>query len=350
MTIEAIGKTQALCSINANTQIKKTTLLDEKIAAFSSDSIDVNIVPSQYLPTFQWAENATGKPIAYKTKESMDNYIKSLNGLSQDSYDPQGFLSSIGVNNISTGGRRDVDSRLAVVKSDYKPHNTLWGHELFIQKWFFNLDKSHPAIFNIVAAIVNPILNLFSKVTRKWDKPYNGNAVDMKNFEPKISFNPRFGNDFHLGSIDPAHQQFYGTYYTARQLGFSDAQAQRIAKADLAIDDTSKTGPNPVGGMERHFNLNSSGEEDTRLIWAQKHLAAAIKFAKQGNWEQAEYEIGFGLHGLQDVFGHGQINPAHHAAVGSFPDDVSYNPVSLAEATNATTAYLLKYIEMVFSK
>jgi hypothetical protein len=83
------------------------------------------------------------------------------------------------------------------------------------------------------------------------------------------------------------------------------------------------------------------------VVYAAQHLSAAIELAKVGSFNEAEIELGVGLHALQDVFAHGQITTAMHAVIGEFPDEVDLHPLALYEATLATAAYLVAYLEAI---
>lgn len=369
MVVNSISQTSIVSPVITPTQVPAKVQAEPKVDTFSVDKVQIDIIPQDYEKILKWVEETTGKPIAYKTKEALDNYLKSLNGLPQQAYDPYGFLFTIGVNNAKSAGRGNEQHRAAVLKSGFTPHNTLFGKEIFIQKWFFALNKQTPELFDAIAGPINSALTIYSKTVKKWEQPYNGGIIDVKNngnteawkvygntevaklkMEGKDlnPINALFGDDFHAGIPDGTiSHQMYGSYYMAKKLGFSNEQALRIARADFAIDESGKTTSSPIGAMDRHFNMNDIGREDTRIIWATKHLNLAIKLAQESKFEQAEKELGFGLHGLQDLFAHGQIEPSWHATMGSFPDDVSYNPIAMAEATTATYGYLQTYLDKI---
>ena len=260
-----------------------------------------------------------------------ESYMKTLKGgISQDKYDSDKFLESkLGMKDVVTGGRTNEQFRLELLSNDYTPTNTLFGKKIFIQQWFFQLTKKNPKVYDIIAKPISGFINLFSQLKHKWEKEYNGDL--------KVATD-RFAEDVHYGKE-------YGSYFIAQQIGFTDEEADRIAKADQSIDEKWGTKPSLMGAIDRHFNLNPLGKEDTRLIWADKHLSLAISLMQKGKNEDAQTELGYGLHSLQDLFSHGQITSAMHATIGYFPDEVKYNAASLAEATAATYAYLSKYYE-----
>ena len=74
-------------------------------------------------------------------------------------------------------------------------------------------------------------------------------------------------------------------------------------------------------------------------------MDAAVELAKRGDFAQAEREIGYGLHSIQDAFAHGHIRLASHAVTDNIPDGVNYNPVGAYEATLATIGYLKRYMD-----
>ena len=371
MVVNAISNTTVVAPVMVANPIQATkqTTVESKINAFSVDKLEINTTPQDYEKILKWVEETTGRPIGYKTKEALNNYLKSMKGFPQEVYDPYDFLPAIGVTNAKSSGRGNDQHRAAVEKSDYTPHNTLWGKEIFVQKWFFTLSKKAPELYDAIAGPVNTALTIYAQKTRPWEKPYNGGILNVRNnsnpeawkmygntevAKQKIDgqdlkpINALFGDDFHAGIPDGTiSHQLYGSYYMAKKLGFTDAQALRISKADFAIDENGKTTSSPIGAMDRHFNMNDIGHEDTRLIWATKHLNVAINLAQKGDFEQAEKELGFGLHSLQDLFAHGQVEPAIHATLGGFPDDVSYNPIAMAEATTATYGYLQTYLDRI---
>lgn len=150
-----------------------------------------------------------------------------------------------------------------------------------------------------------------------------------------------------MPTLDDPDGTRYGTYAIARNLGFSEEQAHRVAVTCFAVDRNhtpyGKTGPSPLDQMDRHFNLDRGGQ-DTRMVWASRHLQQAIAFGRETSYDEAEVELGMGLHSLQDAFAHGQLTPSMHGVIGEFPDNVTYSPVSFYEATGATVAYLRAYL------
>jgi hypothetical protein len=133
-------------------------------------------------------------------------------------------------------------------------------------------------------------------------------------------------------------------------MGFPDDAARRLGEICNGVDGDSdvkvpypNTGPMPLQGIDRHFNLDRK-HEDTRYVWAQRHLQAAIAFGKQTSWVEAETELGMGLHSLQDSFAHGQVTPYLHGTIGEFPDDLRFDPIAYLEAEKATRGYIRAYL------
>ncbi len=355
--------------------------------------------PEDYQTVFKWVEKVTGKPIAYQTPAAQKAYIEAIQGKPQEAYDPQGFLAGIGVKGAVTYGRDDKGVHKLVTTIDYTPNSTHVSKPLQVfQKvafWFF---KHFPKAFGWVANKVDDLY--FVKKDMKaqtWIKTpvpqppialqdplipkellkqvYAGTqsaqALDAgwkvtpasifdKHFlnAPQGELSGLFEDDFHMGVPDHDHgegEQHYGSYAIAKQLGFSDEQARRIGTANFDMDLNNTAYGNsdafPDGIPSKHFDLNKDkpGQQDTRFIWAQRHLDAAVELAKRGHFDQAEKELGYGLHGVQDAFAHGHINISSHAVTGEIPDAVKYNPVAAYEATLATIGYLHAYITRVMA-
>lgn len=352
--------------------------------------------PEDYGRIFDWVEQVTGAPIALQTPKARQAYIEAIQGKPQQAYDTQGFLDSIGVHNARTYGRDDRGVHRLVTSIDgFSPHSHHVSKPLQIaQKTFFWVFKTFPKTFDKIANLVDK--HYFTRKDNKaqsWinvpvpqpgispDEPllppqqvkasYNGNLFSryLKQgqlpstqviFDRYFSHNPPkeigllFEHDFHKGVPQPGETPHnYGTYAIARQLGFSHEQATRFGTAnyDMDLNNTiyGDTDAFPDAKPSRHFNLNKERPEqgDTRFIWAQKHLEAAVELARRGRFDQAERELGYGLHSIQDAFAHGHIRLASHAVTGQIPDGVPYNPVGAYEATKATIGYLKAYIERI---
>lgn len=310
-------------------------------------------------------QQITGKPLGFKNQKGVDAYVRSIEqGKSQDQYDRTDFLGgTLGLKGLQASGRTDRPTVRSLRDIDgYRPNNELLGMPILPQQLAYSLAKGSPTVFMWVAGAANPVLEAFAKLEDKWDKPFvpaqtahpTGETVEVR--YAGVAHAPRalplrFSDDFHSGipELDqPAHG--YGTYAIARATGFTDAQARRIGLMAAGVDHNvtpyGRTSPSPFDAIDRHFNLDRA-HEDTRLIWAGRHLQQAILFAKQGAFDEAEVELGVGLHSLQDEFAHGQLSPAVHATVGELPDRVDLNPIAVAEATAATQAYLRAYLTAI---
>lgn len=395
---------QQVAPLKPTTQALGTDRLLVKPKALFTNEIRFSMTPPKertwqdYQKMLQWTERVTGKPTAYQTPESQHAYIKSIQGKPQEHYDTTGFLKSIGVERAQTYGRDDagVHSLLKTIKytpnseevslplrlaqkaaywtflkmpkvfnklGDFADKHFLTKKDMKQQSWI-NMQVPQPGI-HASEPLVNPkvIQERYGKtVVAQTQLSGKGvpqtQAVFDKYFaeSPQPGIGVMFEGDFHMGVPEPdSGEQNYGSYAIAKRLGFSHESAARIATAnfdtDLNVTEYGKTDAFPDGLPSRHFNLNKKNPQagDTRFIWAQRHLDAAVALAKRGRFEQAEKELGYGLHGIQDAFAHGHIRLASHAITDNIPDGVDYNPIGAYEATVATVGYLNKYIEMVLA-
>lgn len=311
----------------------------------------------------------TGKPLNFANATQEAAYVRSLSHTPQSDYDPEGFLTKLGLWGIKGAGRKDDAFIEAAVTTDWKPDNkTASGKSIWIQGYLYDKLLHHSPVFRAVAAIGDPVIQAYSKIRHLWKKPFHAqqtahptgqtpqqryaNALSGKAGNDDLL---DWGEDFH-GGVPGEHihegQEGYGTWAIARGLGFTAEQAKRLGEMcnGVDIDKTpyGKTKPKPVGQIDRHFNMNRKGE-DSRLIWAQRHLQQAIAFGRQGAFDEAETELGVGLHSLQDLFAHAQATPSVHATMGDFLDMVGYSPVGMVEATVATRNYLRAYLKGITS-
>lgn len=347
-----------------------------------------------YQNIFAWVEEVTGKPIAYQNDRSQAAYIASIQGDNQEKYDTQGFLKTLGVQGAQTYGRNDKGVHHLLTTIDYTPNSEEVSKVLQIaQKTFFWFFERFPKTFDKVANVADkyyferkdtkaqswindavpangipqkPVLpadqvkahyrdNLLSRFAAQNIAMQSQDYFDryFKN-SPPAELGALFEDDFHMGVPKPGETPHnYGTYAIATQLGFSHDQAVRFGTAnfdmDLNVTEYGDTDAFPNARPSRHFNLNKHQPEkgDTRFIWAQRHLDAALELAKRGEFEQAEREIGYGLHSIQDAFAHGHIRLASHAITDNIPDGVDYNPVGAYEATLASIGYLKRYMDAI---
>ncbi|HEY9722385.1 MAG TPA: hypothetical protein V6D47_10240 [Oscillatoriaceae cyanobacterium] len=313
------------------------------------------------------AEALIGAKLAFKDDSELVPYLASLaHALPVSSYDPQGYLHGLGIENPVASGRTDNDTFAAVrqIKS-YTVGITIGTHELASQAMAYNAAFEHPETYAAAAVVLNPMLEAYSRLRALWrrrfvpaQKVHPTGLTPVQRYPQAYGTTPAasayhllFDTDFHSGEPSTSlagRTGAYGTYNIALRLGFSDDSARRIAESCNDVDFPNKTPyghtePLPFGSMDRHFNLDRHGE-DTRYVWAQRHFQAALSYASQTSYNEAEVELGVGLHSLQDSFAHGQLTPCLHGTIGDFPDNVCYNPVGFLEATQATEAYLRRYL------
>ncbi|MFP5504131.1 MAG: hypothetical protein ACLGIN_16725 [Candidatus Sericytochromatia bacterium] len=317
-------------------------------------------IPQSLRKAVRQAEHLMGKPTAFKNDKELDAYLRSMaTARPQADYDREGFLASLKLGTLYGPGREDAPTLEAVRQLEgFRPGTMIGDHEVLPQVLAFKIAMAKPAFFLKVIRGTNAAVEALSKRKALWKKPFSSPQKAAPTGETPTAHYPRamkllsarFGKDFHSGvpTIDDPDGTRYGTYAIARNLGFSDAQAQRMAVTCFAVDKNTtpygKTGPSPLDQMDRHFNLDRKGQ-DTRMVWASRHLQQAIAFARETAYDQAEIELGMGLHSLQDSFAHGQITPSMHGVIGEFPDSVLYSPVSFYEATGATVAYMQAYLQ-----
>jgi hypothetical protein len=412
-TPRPVGTQPIKFAASAATSVAEPQQVAEKVAVKpTAQPLGAKVVPSRpslsqsglktwedYETVFKWVEEVTGKPIAYQTPESQHAYIQAIQGKPQEYYDPKGFLASLGVTGAMTYGRDDKGVHKLISTIDYTPNSTNVSKPLQVfQKFAFWFFKHFPKSFDWIANKADnlyfvkkdmkaktwintpvpqpPIALKDPLIPKELLKQVYGNTQTIKSLNagwsistaslfdkhflnaPESELSSLFEDDFHMGIPSGDHdagEQHYGTFAIAKQLGFSDEQARRIGTADFDMDLNNTAYGNsdafPDGIPSKHFDLNKDkpGEEDTRFIWAQRHLDAAVELAKRGHFEQAEKELGYGLHGIQDAFAHGHIRIASHAVTGEIPDAVKYNPVAAYEATLATIGYMHTYLTRVMA-
>src|SRR4051812_40200692 len=98
--------------------------LATQVGAEVARAIEPAPKPSTDAPTGTWADG-------YKDAHAHQVYEQSLNGLPVKSYDPQGFLASLGLDDVRAAGRTDADLFRAFSVTDYKPQQ----HYLPGPKW-----------------------------------------------------------------------------------------------------------------------------------------------------------------------------------------------------------------------
>jgi hypothetical protein len=316
-------------------------------------------IPQTLRKAVREAERLMGKPVAFKNAKELDAYLLSMaKARPESTYDREGFLASLRLKSVLGPGREDAPTLDAVRQVDgFRPGTHVGDHEVLPQVLAFKIAMAKPALFLKLIPSSNAAVEALSKRKALWKKPFSpaqkphptGETPTVHYPHAMRQLPPRFGNDFHSGvpTIADPDGTRYGTYAIARHMGFSEDQASRMGATCFAVDRNhtpyGKTGPSPLHQMDRHFNLDRGGQ-DTRMVWASRHLKQAIAFAQETSYDEAEVELGMGLHSLQDAFAHGQITPSMHGVIGEFPDNVTYSPVSFYEATGATVAYLRAYL------
>lgn len=324
---------------------------------YDPDQIHLTSNPREAM---QMIIKVTGKPLGYKTPAQEAAYIESLDmGTPVAKYDPEGFMATLGLTGIKGAGRNDDSFVHAVRQTDYKPDTEVGGEPIWVQgKMFDKLLNNRPA-FDKVKNSVGVAMDSRANKRKDWTKPLPDKQKLRPTGEtpaqrypnvlkgiPNTAPAPRWHSDFHHGAD-------YGTEAIAKAMGFNSKQAARFATNSDGVDSGKtpygSTGPHPVGALDRHFNFNRDGQ-DTRLIFAKKHLERAIEYGRKGAYDEAEIEIGVGLHSLQDLFAHAQSSTSVHATMGGFLDEPKYSPVGMVEATVATRNYMKAYVNGLTSK
>ncbi|MDB5100091.1 MAG: hypothetical protein JWM80_4512 [Cyanobacteria bacterium RYN_339] len=301
------------------------------------------------------ARELLGIEAGFKDDTELVPYLASLvRAKSVEVYDREGFLHQLGIDKPLSTGKTDWDTFPAVCAiKGYTPGAVFGEHELRSQKLAWKIASSFPRMYTVLARAVNPALEATCRLRAPWKKPFvvhqTAHATGQtapERYKYKLQFDP----DVHNGvpGTQPPGRKAYGTYTIALGLGFPAEAAARVGKTCNDVDEDGgvpypDTGPYPGSGLDRHFNLDRKGQ-DTRLVWAKRHLAQAIAFGRQTAWVEAEIELGVGLHSLQDSFAHGQLTPYLHGTIGEYPDDLRFNPIGYVEVAKATQAYLKAYL------
>jgi len=191
------------------------------------------------------------------------------------------------------------------------------------------------------------------------------NPVVMK--DPEGMWDSRI----HYGSVE-----YGGTLQWAQDVGFTEKQAEVIARANDGVDAWyGGMSPFPIiGRQDYHFNTGdapSNSVGDTRIIASEDRLRMAIDFKKAAIEcrkkgmddvatvfeESALKNLGIGLHSLQDVYAHtdelvskglydSHADPRNPFNNGkNLADDPKYRPVRFETTKNASKAYLERYLE-----
>jgi hypothetical protein len=357
MQVEQTLKTTPVAPVPPHDGTKPSSKSKELALPPKAYNPDVIYLSTDRRQEMQMVVTATGEPLGFKTPKQEASYLKSLEMAAPvEQYDPKGFLKSLGLWGIVGSGRGDDAFVTAVKDTDYKPH---FGPKKFpiaipgfIMKGMVNGSPSYEA----VQGFVDPALSAYTNKRALWKKPLEPaqkpkptDVTPQQRYAQPLSGTAGmvdWGSDFHDGEDQGKHG--YGTFQIAVGMGFTEAQARRFSHNDSGVDTNKtpygKTGPIVIGQMDRHFNFDRKGE-DTRILWARRHLELAIEYGRKGAFDEAEVELGVGLHSLQDLFAHAQLNPTVHATLGKFVDDPQWSPVSMVEATVATRNYLKAYLK-----
>ena len=303
-------------------------------------------------------------------------------GRSVASFDPAGYLSEVGVPQSLTAGRTNSEMLRAfhlvnVYRPDprYFPFSKKTGAR--IQKIFLTLSRISPSLVAALDRLIDPpVVRMTEKKyrTNRYHKfPYGRFEEIIKGTQSDLSKEarylgilrrqvPQFAWDRgpHTGSIDSQRRtgEDFGTYDIAVKFGFSREQARCMATkcydVDVSLthyhDPLSRGKPRTtgtvgaIGDIQRHYNRNPSGAEDSRITAARIHLDRALRLADDRFYDAAEQEFGIGLHSLQDIFSHAQLTPSVHTCLGEFPDLVKYHPLAMFETALATEGYIKKFI------
>jgi hypothetical protein len=310
---------------------------------------------------------------AYKDPEAYRATIAALPRIPVEKYDPAGFLASIGVEAPVACSRTDESLLSAWRLTDYQPdprYLPVPGAVAGPTQWvLLGGAKGSPwAIQGVVHGLTAMIITGMEAPDKKDPFPFGQDSDIATPSATTESISERYsgvlarrpsalgwGQGVHTGSITPEETgEAWGTFDIARALGFDDAQARRIAVENYAVDlnQTHYTGRITTAGsggakgdLHWHFNRADAGQEDTRIAAAKVHLDRAVRFAKDRFYDAAEREVGIGLHGLQDMFTHGQISPLTHALLAEFPDKLAYHPVAMFETALVTEGYLDAYLD-----
>ena len=310
-------------------------------------------------------------------------YKQTLGGRPVDSFDPNGYLSELGLKTSLATGRTNADLLRAFhLIKDYRPDPRYFPFSkktgALIQKFFLSASKIAPHAVTTIDRILDPVAVRWTEKSHKTDRyraaPY-GRFEDIAKAGP--SELPKEANYLgilrkqvrqfawdrgpHAGSIDPGRRagEDFGSYDIALGFGFSKQQARRIATECYGIDISRTHYRDPfnpaqpritgtvgkIGDIQRHYNRSPTGAEDTRITAARIHLARAHKLADEGFFDAAEEEFAIGLHSLQDIFSHAQLTPSTHTCLGEFPDLVKYHPQAMFETALATEGYFKKFID-----
>lgn len=137
------------------------------------------------------------------------------------------------------------------------------------------------------------------------------------------------------------------TYYIARQVGYSDQEAHRIASATVSVDYDDNTKPVKANFgkvvVERHamYDRKLSPQENERQIARQimKHWNRAMETGNVGDYLHYMQDIPYHQNRSGERFG----NKVGHGPEGHSPDYASYDPDRLRKAADITIETLSRF-------
>jgi RHS repeat-associated protein len=144
----------------------------------------------------------------------------------------------------------------------------------------------------------------------------------------------------------------HGTYTWAREVGFSERDAEIIARGDNSTDGGFKGWVPGSGDQSRHFDQTNTFQKgkDSRDYWAEVELKRAVESYKKGDYDKALGELGRGLHSKQDREAHGAWDTG---LIGMRPHPNWFddwhdprNKESAAATERSSKEYLKKFIEL----
>jgi hypothetical protein len=333
--------------------------------------------PVDLFASGQWKPALTPRVL-----EKYKNILRHSKGRDIERFDPDGYLSEVGLPQSLTAGRTNSDllqtfHLIEAYRPDarYFPFSKKTG--ALVQKIFLSISRISPSVVIAADRLIDPLAIRMTEKKYQTDQhrsaPYGKFAEIVKGEQSDLSKEARYlgvlrkkvpqftwDRGPHSGSIDPDRRadEDFGTYDIAVKFGFSEEQARRMAAMCYDVDinqthyhdprDRSKTRitgtVGEIGDIQRHYNRSPAGVEDTRITAARIHLDRALRLADDGFYDAAEKEFGIGLHSLQDIFSHAQLTPTTHTCLGEFPDLVKYHPLSMFETAVATEGYFKKFI------
>ena len=316
-------------------------------------------------------------------RRQYEKYKTTLRGLAPEHFDPDGYLTAMGLPRSLTAGRTSAEMLRAFhLIGSYRPDTRYFPLPervaVPVQKNLLRVSRWLPRPFAVFDRRVHPlVVRMLMKKTRsrgQGDGGYGSSRDIDRGERSPCGKSERYlgivrrqapqyawGRCPHMGRMvtDRDGGKVCGTYDIALKFGFSEIQAARIARAcfDVDLSRTHYRDPDHparrritgtaggIGDFHRHYNLSAPGDEDTRITAARIHLDRSLELAGTGYYNAAERELGIGLHSLQDIFSHAQVTPLVHTLIGEFPDRVQYHPLAMYETALATEGYIRHFID-----